>query len=64
MPVVDAAVAALKRAEYAAEIRSGCGWLPSRKWSCEPPPEHEIEAGWRSQAAKPFGNRIVLEAAG
>ena len=64
VPVVDAAVAALKRAEHAAEIRSRCGWLPSRKWSCEPPPEQEFEAGCRNEAAEPFGNRIVLEAVG
>jgi allantoin racemase len=42
VPVIDAAIAALKRAEYAALLKQQCGWKPSRKWSCEPPPEDEL----------------------
>lgn len=42
VPVIDAAIAALKRAEYGALLKRQCGWIPSRKWSCEPPPEEEI----------------------
>ncbi len=42
VPVIDPSIAALKRAEYAAILRRQCGWVPSRKWSCEAPPEEEI----------------------
>lgn len=42
VPVIDVAIAAMKRAEYGALLKRQCGWKPSRKWSCESPPEAEI----------------------
>ena len=42
VPVIDPSIAAMKRAEYAANLKRQCGWVPSRMWSCEPPPEEEI----------------------
>ena len=42
VPVIDVAIAALKRAEYGALLKRQCGWIPSRKWSCEAPSEEEM----------------------
>jgi Asp/Glu/hydantoin racemase len=42
VPVIDSAIAVLKRAEYGALLKQQCGWIPSRKWSCGAPPEDEI----------------------
>ena len=44
VPVIDPSIAAFKRAEYAAILKRDCGWTPSRKWSCESPPEAEMAA--------------------
>lgn len=63
VPVVDPSIAALKRAEYAAVLRRQCGWKPSRKWSCEAPPEEEIARFGQFDTNEPFGSRIVVEAA-
>ncbi len=63
VPVIDPSIAALKRAEYAAELRHSCGWVPSRKWSCEAPPEDEIAAFGGIDDVAVFGNRIVVPAA-
>ena len=41
IPVIDCALAAVKRAEQLAETKQLCDWAPSRVGSCEPPPEHE-----------------------
>ncbi|MEM7303192.1 MAG: aspartate/glutamate racemase family protein [Pseudomonadota bacterium] len=62
VPVIDPSIAALKRAEYAAILKRQCGWTPSRKWSCEPPPEEEIArfGGFDDGAA--FGSRVIVEA--
>ena len=62
MPVIDVSMAALKDAEFAAEMKTGCGWTPSRKWSCEAPPEHEIAAFGGFDDGEIFGNRIVVDA--
>ncbi|GAA0615226.1 hypothetical protein GCM10008943_32910 [Paenochrobactrum glaciei] len=35
VPVIHPSIAALKRAEYAAILKRQCGWIPSRKGSCE-----------------------------
>jgi len=62
VPVIDPSVAALKRAEYAATLKRDCGWVPSRKWSCEAPPEAEMAAIGGFDVNRPFGNRIVVPA--
>lgn len=58
VPVIDVAIAALKRAEYGALLKRQCGWIPSRKWSCEAPPEEEIARF----ACFPEGEAIGLRA--
>jgi allantoin racemase len=63
VPVIDPSIAAFKRAEYAANLRRQCGWKPSRKWSCEAPPEEEIARFGGFDDGEVFGNRIVVEAA-
>ncbi|MBW8635721.1 aspartate/glutamate racemase family protein [Hoeflea sp. WL0058] len=62
VPVIDPSIAALKRAEYAALLKRQCGWIPSRKWSCEAPPEEEIARFGGFDDGEAFGNRIVVEA--
>ncbi len=62
VPVIDPSIAALKRAEYAAILKRQCGWVPSRKWSCEPPPEEELERFGVINDGDVFGNRIIVEA--
>ena len=44
IPVIDPSIALIKRAEYAAALKRNCGLLPSRKWSCEPPSDEEMES--------------------
>lgn len=63
VPVIDPSIAALKRAEYGALLKRDCGWLPSRKWSCEAPPEEEIQAIGTFDGGDAFGGRIVISAA-
>ncbi len=62
VPVIDPSIAALKRAEYAAILKRQCGWVPSRKWSCEAPPEEEIARFGGFDNGEAFGNRVVVEA--
>ncbi len=62
VPVIDPSIAALKRAEYAADLKRRCGWIPSRRWSCEPPPEAEIAAFGIIGEGDVFGNRVVVAA--
>lgn len=64
VPVIDPSVAALKRAEYAAILRRDCGWKPSRRWSCEAPPEEEIARFGGFDTGRPFGNRLIVPADG
>jgi allantoin racemase len=42
VPVIDAVVAPFKQAEYLGQLKRQFGWTPSRRWSCEPPPEEEL----------------------
>jgi len=42
VPVIDAVVAPFKQAESLAQQQRAFGWRPSRRWSCEPPPEEEL----------------------
>ena len=62
VPVIDPSSAALKRAEYAADLKRMCGWKPSRRWSCEFPPEQEIAAFGIIGDVDVFGNRVVVAA--
>lgn len=62
VPVIDPSIAALKRAEYGAVLKRQCGWVPSRKWSSEAPPEEEIARFGQFDTNEPFGNRIVVAA--
>ena len=62
VPVIDPSIAALKRAEYAADLKRVCGWIPSRQWSCESPPEEEIDRFGIIDDADVFGNCVVVEA--
>jgi allantoin racemase len=62
VPVIDPSIAALKRAEYGALLKRDCGWKPSRKWSCEAPPEAEIAAIGAFDGQEAFGGRIVVAA--
>lgn len=62
VPVIDAAIAALKRAEYGALLKRQCGWIPSRKWSCEPPPEEEIARFGCFEGGEALGPRLTVEA--
>ena len=62
VPVIDPSIAALKRAEYAADLKRRCGWSPSRRWSCEPPPDAEIAAFGILGNADVFGNRLIVAA--
>ncbi len=62
VPVIDPSIAALKRAEYGAMLKRDCGWKPSRKWSCEAPPEEEIEHIGAFDTGEIFGGRIIVPA--
>ena len=63
VPVIDPSIAALKRAEYGATLKRQCGWVPSRKGSCESPSEAELAAFNAFTGNEPvFGSRIVVPA--
>lgn len=63
VPVIDPSIAALKRAEYAAVLKRQCGWVPSRKGSCESPSEEELSRFEAFGGDEPvFGSRIVVGA--
>ena len=64
VPVIDPSIAALKRAEYAAILKRQCGLVPSRKWSCEAPPEDEIASIGGFDEGEAFGSRMVVAASG
>ena len=62
VPVIDPSVAALKRAEYAAILKQQCGWIPSRRWSSEAPPEEEIKRFGGFDEGDAFGSRMIVPA--
>ncbi len=51
-----------KRAEYGALLKQQCGWIPSRKWSCEPPPEEELARFGCFGGGEALGPRLTVEA--
>ena len=63
VPVIDPSIAVLKRAEYAALLKRQCGWVPSRRWSCEAPSEEEIARFGGFDEGDAFGSRMIVEAA-
>ena len=60
--MIDPSIVALKRAEYAVDLKRKCGWKPSRRWSCEPPPEEEIAAFGIIGDRDVSGNRLIIGA--
>ncbi len=61
VPVIDPSLAALKQAEQAAILKKQFGWKPSRKWSCEAPPEQDVKRFGLFEKEYQFGNRIVVK---
>jgi Hydantoin racemase len=60
VPVIDPSTAALKHAEYMAGLKRTCNWLPSRKYSCEAPPEEELALiGCFKDESDAFGTRVI-----
>jgi len=62
VPVIDPATAAFLRAEHLGSHKAACGWIPSRKYSCEAPSEIEMTDLGVFDVDQPFGNRIVVPA--
>ena len=60
VPVIDPSLAALKKAEYQANLKRKFNLVPSRKWSCESPTEEEINKFGMFKDQNPFGNRIII----
>ncbi|WP_077037743.1 aspartate/glutamate racemase family protein [Pelomonas sp. KK5] len=60
VPVIDPAIAALKCAEHAAELRRLCHWQTSQRWSLQPPPDDELKRFGLLQAPYRFGARIEV----
>lgn len=60
VPVIDPSMAALKQAEQAAILKKQFDWKPSRKWSCEPPSEHDIKQFGLFSTDYEFGNRVII----
>lgn len=58
VPVIDPILAAFTMAEYLGSLRRRFDWSPSRRWSCAPPPEAELEAFGIFSAPPPIGNRV------
>lgn len=61
IPVIDPSIAALKQAEQAAILKNRYGWKPSRKWSCQAPPEKDIARFGLFREEYQFGNRIIVD---
>lgn len=60
VPIIDCVYASFKMAEHFTEIKYRLGWKPSRKWSCAPPPEVDIEKYGLFQGPPPIGHAITL----
>ena len=61
VPVIDPSIAALKQAEQAAYLKNKFGWKPSRKWSCQAPPEADLKRFNLFNEDYQFGNRIIVK---
>ncbi len=61
VPVIDPSLAALKQAEQAALLKKNYNWKPSRKWSCEAPPEEDLKRFGLFSEPYQFGNRIIVK---
>lgn len=64
IPVIDPIVAAFKSAEYLGGLKKQFGWVPSRKWGSEAPPEEQIKAFGLFSAAPPIGNKLHYDIRG
>lgn len=62
VPVIDVSIAAFKEAEFAAEMKTRCGFRPSRTWSCEAPDAAEMAALRVFDDGEVFGNRVIVPA--
>lgn len=60
VPVIDAVCAPFKLAEHMAGLKQRLGWRPSRAWSCESPPAHEIEKFRLFRAPPAVANRVLV----
>lgn len=58
VPVIDPILAAFKMAEFLGQLRRRFDWSPSRRWSCAPPTEAELESFGIFSAPPPVGNRV------
>ena len=58
VPVIDAVVAPFKQAEHLAQLKRQFAWAPSRVWSCEPPPEDELQRFGLFQNAPALRRRV------
>ena len=61
VPVIDPSLAALKKAEQAADLKRNFNLIPSRRWSSEAPSKKEIKKFNLFTEKNPFGNRIVVK---
>lgn len=62
VPVIDAVFASFKQAEYLGGLARQFGWNPSRRWSCTPPAEAELEQFGVFKDPPPIGNKITYPA--
>jgi allantoin racemase len=58
VPVIDAATAPFKYAEFLAELAERFGWHPSRVWGSEAPPRQEMEDWGLFRQPAPIGTRL------
>lgn len=58
VPVIDPVIAAFKTVEHLSGLKKQFGWIPSRKWGSEAPPEDQIKAFGLFSAPAPIGNKI------
>lgn len=58
VPVIDPILAAFKMAEFLGGLRRRFDWSPSRRWSCAPPSEAEIESFGIFASGPPVGNKL------